>query len=77
MLSQRQVDANRRNAQLSTGPRTPEGRAAVDLNALRDGLTAQTTVLPNENPEEFQEVGIRLTFQKPCPLIHAVVGMTS
>jgi len=56
MLSQRQLDANRRNAQHSTGPRTPEGRAAVSLNALRHGLTAQTAVLPNENPEEFQEL---------------------
>jgi hypothetical protein len=56
MLSQRQIDANRRNAQLSTGPRTPEGRAAVGLNALRHGLTAQTAVLPNEDPDEFQEL---------------------
>jgi hypothetical protein len=56
MPSQRQLNANRRNAQFSTGPRTPEGRAAVGLNALRHGLTAQTTVLPNESPEEFQEL---------------------
>ena len=56
MLSQRQLDANRRNAKLSTGPRSPEGRAAVGLNALRHGLTAQTAVLPNESPEEFQEL---------------------
>jgi len=56
MLSQRQIDANRRNAQFSTGPRTPEGRAAVGFNALRHGLSAQTTVLPNENAEEFQEL---------------------
>jgi hypothetical protein len=48
MLSQRQIDANRRNAQFSTGPRTPEGRAAVGLNALRHGLSAQTSVLPGE-----------------------------
>ena len=56
MPSQRQLNANRRNAQLSTGPRTPEGRAAVGLNALRHGLTAQTAVLPNESPEEFQQL---------------------
>jgi hypothetical protein len=56
MPSQRQLNANRRNAQLSTGPRTPEGRAAVGLNALRHGLTAQTAVLPNESPEEFREL---------------------
>ncbi len=56
MLSERQLDANRRNAQHSTGPRTPEGRAAVSLNALRHGLASQTAVLPNENPEEFREL---------------------
>ena len=56
MLSERQLNANRRNAQLSTGPRTPEGRAAVSLNALRHGLTAQTAVLPGENTDEFQEL---------------------
>jgi hypothetical protein len=56
MISQRQLDANRRNAQLSTGPRTPEGRAAVRSNALRHGLTAKIAVLDNENPEHFQEM---------------------
>ena len=56
MISERQLNANRRNAQLSTGPRTPEGRAAVSMNAVRHGLTSQTAVLPNEDPEEFREL---------------------
>jgi len=56
MSSQRQIDANRRNAQHSTGPRTPEGRAAVSLNALRHGLSAETSVLPGEDPSEFQQL---------------------
>jgi hypothetical protein len=56
MSSRRQIDANRRNAQLSTGPQTPEGRAAVRSNALRHGLTAKIAVLDNENPEHFQEM---------------------
>ena len=56
MSSQRQIDANRRNAQHSTGPRTPEGRAAVSLNALRHGLSAETSVLPGEDPGEFQQL---------------------
>jgi hypothetical protein len=56
MISQRQLAANRRNAQLSTGPQTPEGRAAVRSNALRHGLTAKIAVLDNENPEHFQEM---------------------
>jgi hypothetical protein len=52
-MSERQNKANRRNAQLSTGPRTPEGKARVASNALKHGLTGQQVVLPNENPEEF------------------------
>jgi len=53
MATQKQIDANRRNAQLSTGPRTPEGKAAVRLNALRHGLRARTVVLPGEDRQEF------------------------
>jgi hypothetical protein len=56
MPSQRQIDANRRNAKKSTGAQTPEGRAAVRSNFLRHGLTAQTAVLANENREHFDEM---------------------
>ena len=53
MISDRQLEANRRNAQHSTGPQTPEGRAAVRNNAVTHGLTAQNAVLPDESKEEF------------------------
>ena len=56
MTSIKQTEANRRNAQKSTGPRTPEGKAAVRLNALRHGLCARTAVLPAENAEEFHQL---------------------
>jgi hypothetical protein len=48
MASQQQIDANRRNSQKSTGPKTPEGRAAVRLNGVKHGLTASTLVLKGE-----------------------------
>lgn len=55
MTTEAQIAANRANAKLSTGPRTPEGKAIVALNAFKHGLTASTdTLLPNESPEDFQ-----------------------
>ncbi len=53
MATQAQLDANRDNAQKSTGPRTPEGRAAVRQNALKHGLTSMSPVAPGEDPAEF------------------------
>jgi hypothetical protein len=52
MATEKQIQANRRNAQRSTGPKTPEGKAAIRLNALRHGMRARSIVLPGENPEE-------------------------
>ena len=52
-MSDRQDEANRRNSQLSTGPRTADGKARVALNALKHGLTGKQVVIPNENPEDF------------------------
>ncbi|MCX5643408.1 MAG: transposase [Phycisphaerae bacterium] len=54
MTSAAQVSANRTNAQKSTGPRTPEGKAAVAQNAVRHGLLAQEVVIKGEDPGEFE-----------------------
>ena len=54
MTSIRQIEANRRNAEKSTGPRTDAGKERSALNALRHGLTAETVVLPLEDPEDYQ-----------------------
>ena len=56
MATLKQIEANRRNALLSTGPKTPEGKAAVRLNALRHGLRAHTVVLPGEKSEAFHQL---------------------
>ena len=60
MSTDRQIEANRLNAQHSTGPTTPEGRAAVRLNGLKFGLYAETLVLPGEDPAEFEALLDRL-----------------
>ena len=50
-ISEKQLEANRRNAQRSTGPTTAEGKARSSRNNLRHGLTGQITVLPEEDRE--------------------------
>ena len=57
--SDAQVDANRLNAQLSTGPRTAEGKKRSSLNALRHGMSAQIVVLPNEDLQAYLAFGQR------------------
>ncbi len=54
MTTAKQVEANRRNARKSTGPRTADGKARSRMNAVTHGLSAQTLILPNEDPREFQ-----------------------
>jgi len=58
MATDKQTAANRQNAQKSTGPKTPEGRAAARLNSLKHGLTAKTLVLPGESEEDFNTSSI-------------------
>ena len=60
MSTDRQIEANRLNAQHSTGPTTPEGRAAVRLNGLKYGLYAETLILPGEDPADFETLLDRL-----------------
>jgi len=45
-ISPERLEANRRNAQQSTGPKTEEGKQRSRLNASRHGLTAQVRLLP-------------------------------
>src|SRR5436305_7418396 len=54
MATEKQIEANRLNAQKSTGPRTTERRAAVRLNGVTHGLTAETIVLKGENESDFK-----------------------
>jgi hypothetical protein len=65
MATEKQISANRRNAKLSTGPRTSEGKAHVRLNSLRHGLRSAALVLPTEDQQDFDHLiaGIEDEFQ--------------
>jgi hypothetical protein len=55
MPTTKQLEANRRNAKKSTGPRTPEGKAAASRNALKTGIDAKAeTMLPFEDPAKLE-----------------------
>jgi hypothetical protein len=56
MTSEKKAEANRRNALKSTGPKTPEGKAAVRLNALRHGLRSEEILLPGEDEQALREL---------------------
>src|SRR5437588_4214930 len=49
MSSDKQIEANRLNAELSSGPKSPAGKAKSSLNAVKTGLTGRTVLLPSED----------------------------
>jgi hypothetical protein len=54
MTSYRQIEANRRNALKSTGPKAEAGKQVSRRNALRHGLTAQTVISALEDAEDYR-----------------------
>jgi hypothetical protein len=56
MATIKQIEANRRNAQKSTGPRSPEGKAASRLNALKHGVFADEPVIIGEETDAFHAI---------------------
>jgi hypothetical protein len=54
MSSQRQIDANRQNAQNSCGPTTPEGKQRSSRNAVKHGFTGQSLILSPEEADLYK-----------------------
>ena len=54
VASEAQIQANRRNARHSTGPKTGTGKQAVRYNALKHGLFAEASLLPGEDTALFR-----------------------
>lgn len=59
-FSKKQLAANRHNAQKSTGPKTPEGKAVSSRNALKHGIRSAELVIASprfkENPEHYRRI---------------------
>src|SRR6266404_3383511 len=57
-VSSKKVEANRRNALNSTGPRTPMGKRTVAKNALKHGFFSKWLLIPHpdgkEDPDEYE-----------------------
>jgi len=54
MPTEAQINANRLNAQKSTGPTSDQGKAASSLNALKSGIDAWSHIIPGEDPAELE-----------------------
>jgi len=54
MATQAQIAANQANAQLSTGPRSADGKARSSKNNLRYGFRSQSVLLPGDDPAEYE-----------------------
>jgi hypothetical protein len=61
MSSFRQIEANRRNARLSTGPVTEEGKRRSRQNAVRHGMTAETVIDALEDAEDYAAFEMAVT----------------
>jgi hypothetical protein len=78
-ISPAQLLANRANSQLSTGPRTLEGKARSSQNAVKSALTGRTVLLPTDDVEEYASFlaelqrDLKPVGQTECELVQIIV----
>jgi hypothetical protein len=62
-ISEKKLEANRRNAQKSAGPRTQKGKDRSRWNALKHGLLSKQVVVPLKEGKESEAAWERLLAQ--------------
>ncbi len=75
LTTRKQIEANRRNSRMSTGPKTRTGKAESKMNAMKHGLLAEQVAVRGEDPVEFAGVLESLIdeFQPQGPLEEQLV----
>lgn len=82
MATDKQIQANRMNAQLSTGPATPESRRRVRLNAMTHNHTGQTVLVAEHEIEAYRDhfASFRKEYKPKGPteeyLVHSLSDLT-
>ena len=84
MTTEKQIEANKRNALVSTGPLTPEGKALVSQNAVKHGIFAKDLIITagdgKEDEQEHKELldGLILSLhpsgQMECLLVEKIAA---
>jgi hypothetical protein len=75
-MGQQRAEANRINAQRSSGPRTELGKSRSKMNALKHGLSAEKIVIGDEDPRDYEALraGLEYDFQPETALELELVG---
>ena len=80
MATLKQIQANRRNSLKSTGPRTPAGKAASSMNAVKSGIHAESQVIRGEDPEALAALktsyydSLQPTSPEEAALVDAIIA---
>jgi hypothetical protein len=53
-INDARLHANRANSQFSSGPTSPEGKKKSSMNALKNGLTSQSPLLPTDDAAAYE-----------------------
>lgn len=56
MASEKKIEANRKNALNSTGPKSDEGKKAISLNAVKHGIVSDAILVEGESTEAFHNL---------------------